>query len=84
MLNVDIQKPIARITFDRPDLHNAFNDELIRRVTEAFVEVGANPDVRVIILGGNGKSFCAGADLNWMKGMAAYTYEENLQLNKGN
>ena len=79
MLLVDIQKPIARITFDRPDLHNAFNDELIRRVTDAFVEVGSNPDVRVIILGGNGKSFCAGADLNWMKGMAAYTYEENLQ-----
>jgi methylglutaconyl-CoA hydratase len=79
MLIVDIQKPIARITLNRPELHNAFNAELIRLVTEAFTDVSTNPDVRVVILGGNGKSFCAGADLNWMKGMANYTREENIQ-----
>jgi len=79
MLNVDIQKPIARVTLNRPDLHNAFNAELIALVTKAFVEIGQNPDVRVVILGGNGKSFCAGADLNWMKSMAAYKREQNIE-----
>jgi len=78
MLKVDIQKPIAKVTLDRPDLHNAFNDDLIRQVTAAFNDIAGNPDVRVVILAGNGKSFCAGADLNWMKGMAAYTREENI------
>src|SRR5262245_27917452 len=78
MLKVGIQKPIAKVTLDRPDLHNAFNDELIRHVTAAFNDLGANPDVRVIILGGNGKSFCAGADLNWMKSMVSYTKEQNI------
>jgi methylglutaconyl-CoA hydratase len=78
MLKVDIQKPIARVTFDRPDLHNAFNDEVIPLVTNAFTEIASNPDVRVVILAGNGKSFCAGADLNWMKRMVSYTREQNI------
>ncbi len=78
MLNVKIEKAIARVTFDRPDLHNAFNDEVIKLVTDAFTDIGQNKDVRVIILSGNGKSFCAGADLNWMKRMASYTREENI------
>src|SRR5215472_12505930 len=78
MLKVDIQKPIAHVTLDRPDLHNAFNDELIVLITKAFAEVAANPDIRVVIVGGNGKSFCAGADLTWMKRMANYTREENI------
>jgi methylglutaconyl-CoA hydratase len=78
MLKVDVQKPIATVTLDRPDLHNAFNDELIRLVTEAFEQIGASPDVRLVILAGSGKSFCAGADLNWMKRMATYTREDNI------
>ena len=45
MLKVDIQKPIAKVTLDRPDLHNAFNDELIRLVTAAFTDIGGNPEV---------------------------------------
>jgi methylglutaconyl-CoA hydratase len=79
MLKIDIQNPIARITFDRPELHNAFNDELIRHITQAFTEIAGNPDVRVVILAGMGKSFCAGADLNWMKRMASYTRDENME-----
>ena len=78
MLKVDIQKPIAKVTLDRPDLHNAFNDELIRLVTAAFTDIGGNPEVRAVILAGSGKSFCAGADLNWMKSMAGYAREENI------
>src|ERR1019366_1612320 len=79
MLKVDIQGPIARVTFDRPELHNAFNEEFIRTVTQAFTELGQNPALRAIILAGAGKSFCAGADLNWMKSMANYTREENIE-----
>src|SRR5437870_9032122 len=79
MLIVDVQKPVARVTLDRPDTHNAFNDELIPLVTDAFKELGSRNDVRVIVLGGNGKSFCAGADLNWMKRMVQYSHEENLE-----
>jgi len=54
-------------------------DELIPLVTQAFTDLGAHDDVRVIVLGGNGKSFCAGADLNWMKRMVRYSREENLE-----
>jgi methylglutaconyl-CoA hydratase len=79
MLKVDVQQRVARVMFDRPDLHNAFNDEMIALVTATFAELGANPDVRAIVLGGNGKSFCAGADLNWMKRMAGYTREQNIE-----
>src|SRR4029077_20591741 len=56
-----------------------FNDQVIPLVTNAFTELSNNTDVRVIILGGNGKSFCAGADLNWMKSMVTYTREQNIE-----
>jgi methylglutaconyl-CoA hydratase len=79
MLRLDIQTPVARVTLDRPDVHNAFNDELIRQLTETFNELGRRDDVRVIVFGGNGKSFCAGADLNWMARVVGYTREENIE-----
>src|ERR1051325_5424514 len=79
MLKVDIRKPVAFVLLDRPEVHNAFNDELIKLITDRFEELGRRNDVRVIVLGGNGKSFCAGADLNWMKRMVQYTREQNLE-----
>src|SRR5262245_7884000 len=79
MLNVKVERPIASVILDRPDVHNAFNDELVKLITDTFTELGARDDVRVIVLGGNGKSFCAGADLNWMKRMVHYTREQNLE-----
>ncbi len=79
MLKVNVEKPIASVILDRPDVHNAFNDELVKLLTDTFTELGARDDVRVIVLGGNGKSFCAGADLNWMKRMVHYTREQNLE-----
>jgi methylglutaconyl-CoA hydratase len=79
MLKVDVRKPIASVILDRPDVHNAFNDELVKRVTDTFTELGTRDDVRVIVLAGAGKSFCAGADLNWMKRMVQYTREQNLE-----
>jgi len=78
MLKLDIHKKVAFVVLDRPDVHNAFNDELVKQVTEAFTDLGRRPEVRVIVLAGNGKSFCAGADLNWMKRMVQYTHDENL------
>jgi methylglutaconyl-CoA hydratase len=78
MLKIDIHKNVAFVVLDRPDIHNAFNDELVKLVTDAFTDLGRRPEVRVIVLAGNGKSFCAGADLNWMKRMVQYTHDENL------
>lgn len=69
---------IATVTLNRPAVHNAFNDELIARLDRTFSALGSDPRVRVIVLAGNGKSFCAGADLNWMKAMLGYSEEENV------
>jgi methylglutaconyl-CoA hydratase len=78
MLKIDVHKNVAVVVLDRPEIHNAFNDELVKGVTDAFCELGRRNEVRVVVLAGSGKSFCAGADLNWMKRMVQYTYEENL------
>ena len=69
---------VATVTLDRPEVRNAFNDELIPELAQAFRELGARDDVRCIVLAAEGKAFCAGADLNWMKRMASYTHEENM------
>ncbi len=69
---------VARLTLNRPEVHNAFDDTLIAALGERLLEAGADEAVRVVILSGNGKSFSAGADLNWMKRAADYTDEENL------
>ena len=69
---------IATVTLNRPEVRNAFNDEVIAQLTAAFRDLGARGDVRCIVLAANGTAFCAGADLNWMKRMAGYTREENL------
>lgn len=68
----------ATLTLNRPELHNTFDDALIAELTTALRELEANPEVRVVILAANGKSFSAGADLNWMRRMADYSDAENL------
>lgn len=67
---------VARLTLDRPEVRNAFNDELIEAITSTVA--GLPSDVRVLVLAGEGKAFCAGADLNWMRSMAGYSREENV------
>src|SRR5207249_5902015 len=79
MLKIDIDKDVAFVRLDRPEVHNAFNDALVQQITDTFIELGRNDHMRVIILGANGKSFCAGADLNWMKRMVQYSHDENLE-----
>jgi methylglutaconyl-CoA hydratase len=78
MLTVDRQEGVARVTLNRPELRNAFDDALIKSLTEAFHDVQNDKSVRVVVLAGNGPAFCAGADLNWMKRMVGYGYDENL------
>jgi len=78
MLKVEKKDGIARVTLDRPELRNAFDDALIKLLHEAFVSLGEDKSVRAVILASNGPAFCAGADLNWMKRMAKYGYDENL------
>ena len=69
--------PVRRLRLDRAELHNAFDAGLIATLTAALAEAGADPDVRVVVLEGAGASFSAGADLNWMRGMAAASEAEN-------
>ncbi len=68
---------VARIRLNRPDLHNAFDAELISGLTAALQAAAADPAVRVVVLEGAGASFSAGADLNWMRGMAAASEADN-------
>jgi methylglutaconyl-CoA hydratase len=70
--------PVAEVVMDRPEVHNAFDDRLIAELTDTLLAVGNDPSVRVVVLTGEGASFSAGADLQWMRGMAAASEKENL------
>lgn len=72
-------KGIAKVTLNRPDKHNAFDDTMIALLRDTFRELAANDAVRVVLLASSGKNFSAGADLNWMKRMAQYDYADNLR-----
>lgn len=77
-LKIENDGQVTQVILNRPELHNAFNDEMISELTELFLDLAKDEKTRVVILKGEGKSFCAGADLNWMKKMATYSFEENL------
>lgn len=76
-LLVDHSTSVARVTLNRPELHNAFSDEVIVELRRAFDQLAATPHVRVIVLAGAGKSFSAGADVNWMRRMVDYSRADN-------
>lgn len=69
---------VATVTLNQPEIHNAFDDKLIAQLTNIFKQINQNKDIRVMVLAAAGKSFSAGADLNWMRRMASYSYEQNL------
>jgi methylglutaconyl-CoA hydratase len=69
---------VATVTLNRPEVRNAFNDEVIAELTQVFTTLGTRDDVRCIVLAAEGPAFCAGADLNWMRRMADYTRDENF------
>lgn len=81
MIELKISKKMATLTLNRPEIHNAFNAELITDLTKTLEELKTQ-DVRVLVLTGAGKSFCAGADLNWMSSMKTWSEEENFQDSK--
>ena len=77
-LEIQLEGPVATIWMNRPDLHNAFDQDLIAELTAACKALDHDDDVRVVILAGRGKSFSAGADLNWMKRAANNGLDDNL------
>jgi methylglutaconyl-CoA hydratase len=76
-LRLSVDGRVARVTLARPDVRNAFDDVLISELTRAFGVCGAEPAARVVVLSGDGPSFCAGADVNWMRRAGTFTREEN-------
>lgn len=78
LLEVD-EQGIATVTLNNPEKHNAFDDGIIKQLTDIFNDISNRDDVSIMILASNGKSFSAGADLGWMKRMASYSYEDNLK-----
>lgn len=78
-LQTEINQNIATIRLNRPEKHNALNSTMIAELIRAFQDFNDDPLIRLIILRGNGKSFCAGADLAYMKEIAGYGHQENLE-----
>jgi methylglutaconyl-CoA hydratase len=78
-LEVDYDGPVARVWMNRPELRNAFDGLMISELRRVIFDLRSVDAVRVVVLGGRGPSFCAGADLQWMKAMAAFSRDENLR-----
>jgi methylglutaconyl-CoA hydratase len=78
-IEIEITNQIGTIWLNRPEIRNAFNEVMIGELIRAFNEVSSLEEVRAIVLRGRGKSFCAGADLNWMRDVATYSYEQNYK-----
>ena len=77
-LDVVRDGPVARVWLDRPEQHNALSAELLAEIPQAFHELAHDPAVRLVVLGGRGPSFCAGADIALMKASTAASFDENL------
>jgi len=77
LINTD-GRGVATVTFNRPEVHNAFDDAMIVSLTGYLKKLDGDENVRAVVIRGSGKSFSAGADLNWMKRTAEYSYEQNL------
>jgi methylglutaconyl-CoA hydratase len=73
------ENQVATVTLSRPDAHNALNESLIEELTRCFEEISDDERVRVVVLAGDGRSFCAGADIGYMRETASFSYEENLE-----
>ena len=78
-LEIERTGKVATLWMNRPAVFNAFDEQLIAELTLACRELDADADVRVVILGGRGKHFSAGADLNWMKRASQFTHEQNVE-----
>ena len=79
MITIESKGGVGRVTLNRPEVRNAFDDALIAKLTQTFTALDRDSSVRAVVLAGNGPAFCAGADLNWMKRMSGYSYDENVR-----
>ena len=79
LLISEIKPGVKEVRLNRPEIHNAFNDELIQDIIKCFQSLEDDDETNIVVLTGEGRSFCAGADLNWMKSMVDYTREENIK-----
>lgn len=77
-LKTSVADRVATVTLSRPEVKNAFNDVMLRELLDVYRAYGADPSVRVVVLTGEGDSFCAGADLNYMRKTAGYSFDENF------
>ena len=78
-LDLEMTGPVARVWLNRPDARNAFDGLMVTELRKTLFDLGTLDAVRVIVLGGRGKTFCAGADVEWMRSMAGFTREDNLR-----
>ena len=78
-LIVEKRNAVAIVTMNRPEVRNAFDDAQIAALTRTLKDLDRDDEVCAVVLAGAGKAFCAGADLNWMKRMSGYGYEDNLR-----
>ena len=78
-IKVEREGGLVRLVLNRPEVRNAFNEVMIREATEALMEIARDETARVLVITGEGKAFCAGADLHWMKKVKDFSYEENVQ-----
>jgi methylglutaconyl-CoA hydratase len=83
IVRLECDGPRARVTINRPEIRNAFNDELLRELRRIFGEIREDSKLRVAVLTGAGDAFCAGADLHWMRRVVNYTYQENYEDSLG-
>jgi methylglutaconyl-CoA hydratase len=79
LLKVTRSGSLTTVTLNRPDSHNALNADLIEALTRCFGELAEDQETRVVVLAGEGRSFCAGADIGYMRETAGLSYEENLE-----
>lgn len=78
-IEIQIEEPVARINLNRPERHNALILELIEELSQALDDLATRDDVNFLVLSGNGRSFCAGADLNWFYSSEQLTLEQNTE-----
>src|ERR1700754_908808 len=78
LVRIERDQGVARVTLNRPELNNALNEELIEALRFTFETIATDASVATVVLSGEGKSLCAGADINWMRKAASYSREENI------
>lgn len=78
-IRYEVRNSIANVLLNRPEVHNAFDDIMIGELSQVFDDLSNRGEIRAVVVTGEGKSFCAGADLNWMRRVKDYSFDDNLR-----